>query len=152
MAGKITAKTSLTLRILVVDPPPGVTWALQRGRDELIVPDVSSPGVVGFTFSIDVADAASAPPRLLGKCTQGPPDARFVYLTSGRSAGQFGSPWTRRAKVPLTGITAELIAAAMAQPGARLETSIRGTGKDGGPSCATVRLLTDWCLVAASGG
>ena len=147
MVGESCAKSQLALRILVMDPPPGVRWALQRGRDELIAADVVSPGVIGFTFSIDVADAASVPPRLLGKCTQGPPDARFVYLNSGTSAHQFGSPWSRRAKVPLKGITAELIAAALARPGLRLEASVRGTGKDGGPSCATVPLLGDWRLV-----
>ena len=49
------------------------------------------------------------------------------------------SPWTRRAKISLTGLTAKMIAEA--QRGKVIEVSYNGTGRDGGPSCATVPLL-----------
>jgi hypothetical protein len=49
--------------------------------------------------------------------------------------------------VPLSGITAVLIRAAL-DSASVLQASIRGTGKDGGPSCATIPLLSDWAVVA----
>jgi len=46
--------------------------------------------------------------------------------------------------VPLYSLTPALVAAALAAPGAVLETRIRGTGRDGTPACATVPLLMPW--------
>jgi hypothetical protein len=71
-------------------------------------------------------------------------------VNSGKRAGQFDSCWDRRAKVPLTGVTASLIEQAAALPGAVLETQIAGTGRDGGPSCATVPLVGGWRVVTSS--
>ena len=62
----------------------------------------------------------------------------FVYVTSGKRAGQANTPWNRRAKIPLAGITASMIRSALRAPGARIETEIAGTGSDGGPACAAV--------------
>jgi hypothetical protein len=72
---------------------------------------------------------------------QGPPGGRFVYVNVGTYAAQPDSPWGRRAKVPLGGITDALLDAALASPGAVLEAAFAGRGRDGGPSCATVPLL-----------
>jgi len=70
-----------------------------------------------------------------------------VYINTGVRAGQPDSCWDRRAKVPLGGITSDLIAAALAGDVA-LEARIEGTARDGGPACATVPLLGDgWRLV-----
>jgi hypothetical protein len=52
-------------------------------------------------------------------------------------------------KVPLKGITWSLIRKAMSKPGYKLSASIPGTGKDGGPNCATVQLLGDWQIIDA---
>ena len=62
-----------------------------------------------------------------------------MYVCSGSSAGDAGSPWTRRAKISLATITRELLA--KARPGARLTVAIEGRAKDGGPVCGTVPLL-----------
>lgn len=99
-------------------------------------------------FGVEAADAAKSPPRLVGKFAQGPPEARFVYTYWGTSAGQFGSPWTRRAKIPLRGITATQIASVMKDPALLLEARIRGVAKGGAPACATVPLLSDWVATA----
>ncbi|MEO8580143.1 MAG: DUF5990 family protein, partial [Gemmatimonadales bacterium] len=72
---------------------------------------------------------------------QGPPSARFVYVTSGRRAGQDNTPWDRRAKIPLAGISASMIQAALGASGVRIETEMPGTGSDGGPTCATVKAI-----------
>jgi hypothetical protein len=101
-----------------------------------------------FEFPVNVADANSEPPRLVGEFTQGPAAGRFVYINVGTSAGQRGSPWTRRIKIPLYSMTPALVAKAIAAPGTVLETSIRGTGRDGTPACATVPLLAPWAPAA----
>jgi Family of unknown function (DUF5990) len=131
----------LLLRIILVSPPPGVRFCLQRGRDELVSSVDSTGDDIAFDLSVRVKDADAATPRLLGPFTQGPPDARFVYICSGMSAGQAGSCWSRRAKVSLTTITRALIRQSQSRPGSRLQARIPGTAKDGGPSCATVPLL-----------
>ena len=136
-------KLLLLIRLLVVDPPAGVTFAVQRGRDELVSPVMASHALIVFQFHVQVADASTQPPRLVGEFTQGPPKARFVYINSGTLAGQAGSCWTRRAKVLLGDITATLIDATHRTSGFVLEATISGTGRDGGPACASVPLLGD---------
>jgi hypothetical protein len=134
--------TELPLRITVLQPPPGVVFQLQRGRSDLTAPTDAVPNALTFDFTVRLADAPRGqPPRFLGEYTQGPPASRFVYVNSGTAAGQAGSPWTRRAKVPLTTITWELTDQVLATPAAVLEARIAGTGRDGGPSCATVPLV-----------
>jgi hypothetical protein len=59
----------------------------------------------------------------------------------GTCAGQLGSPWTRRVKVPLTGITWKQVDAAN---GGLLEAAYEGAAKDGSPACATVKLIKAW--------
>lgn len=134
--------TELLLRITVHHPPNGVIFAVQRSRAELLAPSVSTSDFLVFDFTVRLGEtAAGASPRLLGPFTQGPPAARFVYVNSGQSAGQPGSCWERRAKIPLGGITAAMIRAAMRTSDGRIETEFNGTGADGGPTCATVKTI-----------
>ena len=88
-------------------------------------------------------------PRLLGPFTQGPPAQRFIYICSGTCAGEADSRWTRRAKIPLTGITDALLAQWRKGSPACLEARIKGTAKDGGPACASVALLDGWRIIPA---
>jgi hypothetical protein len=138
------------LRIALVRPPPGGGWAVQSGREDLIEPSESSDAMIAFDLSLRIgAPRADSQPSLLGPVTQGPPSDRFVYVNSGTRAGQAGSCWDRRAKVPLTWITRQLIERVRQQHGARLEARIAGTAADGGPACATVPLLEGgWRIVA----
>jgi hypothetical protein len=69
---------------------------------------------------------------------------RFVYIDIGKSAAQFESCWQRRIKIPLEDITWSLIDAVSGTPKGWLQATIPGTGKDGGPSCATVKLIDGW--------
>jgi hypothetical protein len=82
-----------------------------------------------------------------GPFVQGPPKQRFVYINIGTYAGQDGSPWSRRLKVPLIGITRKMITA-----GGILEARVIGTGPDGGPTCATVKDFDGWIRVIRSSG
>lgn len=139
----------IPLRIAVVRPPPGVAWAVQIGRNDLLEPSERTEDIIAFDVTVRVgAPRPGGQPALLGPVTQGPPAARFLYVNAGKRAGQADSCWDRRAKVSLTGITLQLIETVQRQAGARLEARIAGTAPDGGPACATVPLLEDgWRLV-----
>lgn len=140
-------KQILLLRLIVTEPLPGVWFAMQRGRSELL-PPTALPDALVFDFPVQV-DFSKDPPSLTGEFTQGPPAKRFVYVNSGTYAGQSGTSWSRRAKIPITGISASLAREAIAKSG-KLLARVRGTGKDGGPFCASVPLLSDWVVVSAA--
>ncbi|MGE3616861.1 MAG: DUF5990 family protein [Gemmatimonadales bacterium] len=130
------------LRITVVDPPPGVAWALQLGRDELVAPSSSGKAGLTFDFTVEVVDGDSkTAPRLRGPAVQGKPGARFVYLGIGSYAGQAGAPGGWRAKISLEGISRELLNEARSRRSGVLEARFAGTGRNGGPACASVLLL-----------
>lgn len=131
----------LSLRITVVDPSPGVWLRLQRGRTDLVDASSRTPAEVSFDFSVRIGSPQpDGSPTFLGPFTQGAPASRFVYINAGTSAGQSGTPWSRRAKIPLGGISQELVSAVLNTPGALLEVRYPGRGRDGGPTCATVHL------------
>ena len=136
------SEKEIPLRIVIVDPPDGVMFCVQKGDTEVVSPVRAAGAPISFDVPVLVRDRATDDgPRLMGPFVKGPANARFVYVNSGTLAGQPDSRWTRRAKVPLTGITPELLAKAMTTPGTRLEARIGGTAADGGPACATVALL-----------
>ena len=133
----------LKLRIVVEDPPPGVDYALQKGSGSFYdfeQKQRSQGRDLTFEFAPVIRDGVSdGMAALAGPHVQGPRGQRFVYLDIGTAAGQTGTPWSRRLKVPLSGITAKMIAA-----GGVLETRVPGTGRDGGPACATVKDFAGW--------
>ena len=118
---KHDSANTLGLRITVLDPPPGIQWALQLGRDELVEPSAATRTRITFDFAVEVVDGDSPGGfRLRGPAVQGKPGARFVYLGIGSYAGQVGaSGW--RAKISLEGITRKLIDAAQAKRSGVLE-------------------------------
>ena len=139
----------LPIRITLVRPPKDVIFCVQRGKAALLPPSQVGDETIIFDFTVRVgAQQTSGAPNLLGPFTQGSLEDRFVYVNSGTSAGQADSPWTRRAKVKLAGITQAMIEAALATAGAVIEARIEGKAKDGGPAAASVPLLGDgWQVV-----
>lgn len=137
-------KQDLPFRIVVLSPPKGVAMKVQRGRDELLT-GVANKGDLTFQFEISVDNTGTAP-NFLGKYAQGPKDARFVYVNSGTYAGEHLSKWGRRAKISLMTITKGQVNELIADPTAILEASFNGTGKDGGPTCASVKGI-EWKVV-----
>lgn len=139
----------IRLRIIVDDPVPGVYLRLQRGKDELVDATSQTARQVAFNFTARTGTPLpNGAPNFLGPFTQGPPTLRFVYIRVGRSAGQPNTPFDRRAKIPLGGISAELLAQALAKPSSVLEVHIPGRGKDGTPTCASVKVPPGaWKLV-----
>jgi hypothetical protein len=139
-------KREVPIRLVLVGAPTGVDFALQRGRGANYEPVQIQSGRgadLAFDFTL-TADVSNRTPIFTGPFAQGTPADRFVYIGVGTFAGQTDVPWSRRIKVPLKGITAALVEEIAARPGARLEARVPGTGKDGTPGCATVKLVGDW--------
>lgn len=132
----------LPIRVTVLRAPPGVTFAMQRGKAELL--PASGVNVESFVFDLSVRVREQTRGRsanVLGPYAHGKPTDRFLYLNSGTMAGQADSCWTRRAKIKTGGISWNLVQQTLATPGAVLEVQIEGSAKDGGPCCATVPLI-----------
>jgi Family of unknown function (DUF5990) len=133
----------LPIRIVVANPVPGLAIALQRGNAAtatLVPPSSQSADAIAFDLEVTVDGCLpDGRPRLLGSFVQGPREARFVYLSVGRYAGQATSEWAGRVKAPLGGITWENIEAL--PPGARLVARITGRSPKGGPALASTQLL-----------
>jgi hypothetical protein len=135
------AKIEVPLRAVIENPPPGVRWAFQRSKGDLSdlkAPDQSSAERLVFDFTVEADRAANGGVRFLGQGVQGPPDKRFFYLNSGTYAGDPASAYGRRAKISLMALDWPLIESLA--PGQRLEIRFAGTGRDGGPACATIKV------------
>jgi hypothetical protein len=141
----------LRLVVVIEKPPAGVDFALQegKGREYKTVQKQRSRGKeLTFRCIVKLQNTRDdGLPNLLGPMTQGPPADRFLYIDIGRLAGQNDCRWGRRMKVPLAGITWELIEQSAADLLSVFEARVPGTGKDGGPSCATVEPPDGWKLV-----
>ncbi len=141
----------MRLRIVLVDPPSGVDFGIQqgRGRDyKTIAVQRSQSGSLQLDCSIEVKGTrVDGPPNFVGPIAQGSPAERFVYVDIGKAAGQTDCVWDRRIKIPLEEITWQLIDSVLESPHSVLQTTIAGTGRDGGPSCATVKPIDGWQVV-----
>ena len=133
----------LTLRIVIEQPPAGVDFALQKGSGsacETVQKQRAKGQDLWFEFQPSIREGASGGQAALrGPFIQGPARQRFVYIDIGTYAGQADSGWSRRLKIPLDGITAKMI-----EKGGVLEARVPGTGRDGGPNCATVKDFAGW--------
>jgi hypothetical protein len=136
----------LTLRIILEAPPPGIDFGLQEGSGndyKTVQTQRSKTSDLTFTFTVRAKQNTDGAPNFLGPFSQGPTHGRFVYIDIGTYAGQIGTSWSRRLKIPLSGITWEMVKKASAS-GRVLETRVPGTGRDGGPNCATVKPFAGW--------
>lgn len=128
------------LLLTVLAPPPGVVFAVQRGRAELLSPYASNGESIAFAITLQLGPAlAGGSFNFRGAYAQGTPADRFIYLNSGVLAGQAASCWERRAKVKLADIPRPLVESAVGDPACAIEARILGTASDGGPICASVR-------------
>ena len=143
---KLKKEAEVRLRIVLVAPPAGVDFGVQEGKGNdytTIHKQRSKDADLTFEFTVTVKDnREDSLPNFLGPLAQGPTAGRFIYINIGKSAGQFDSCWDRRIKVPLGGITWDMIEKASTK--LVLEAQLPGTGKDGGPSCATVKPAEGW--------
>jgi len=143
-------ESEITLQIILIKPTPEVVFGLQKGSGnnyETIQKQIPTSNDLTFTFTIKVKGDRSIDklPKLSGSFVQGPADNKFVYIDIGTCAGQTGTNWSRRLKIPLTGITWKDIDSLSGN--SMLQTTVPGTGKDGGPNCATVKPFAGWKLI-----
>ena len=142
----------MNLRLILLAPPAGVDYGLQSGQGsgyETVQTQGSAGKDLRFEFSIEVKPAAKggeekALPDFRGRVVQGPAGGRFVYIDIGTYAGQKNTPWSRRLKVPLTGITWAQVERASREARTVLEARVPGAAQDGSPACASVKNFGGW--------
>jgi hypothetical protein len=142
-------ESEITLQIILIKPTPDVVFGLQKGSGnnyETVQKQIPTSNDLSFKFTINVKGDRSKDkfPRFSGSFVQGPSDNRFVYIDIGKCAGQSDSIWSRRLKIPLTGIDWHDIDSLSGN--SILQASVPGIGKDGGPNCATVKPFEGWHL------
>jgi hypothetical protein len=140
----------VTLCIIVEKPPGGVDFGVQEGHGndyKTIQKQRFTNQDLRFVFPIRVKEGKNGLPNFLGSFAQGPANNRFIYLDIGTFAGQTNTPWSRRLKIPLAGITWAMIEQA-SDASMIIEARVPGTGRDGGPTCGTVKEFSGWVLTA----
>ena len=143
--------TEIELRILLQAPPAGVLFGFQQGKGSsyhIIQKQLSNGGMLVFDCTItSIVKEGSI--DFKGELVQGKRGERFIYIAIGTMAGQVNAAWSRRLKIPLNGITIEMIEVANKSMKVALETTIAGTAKDGGPTCATPKPFMGWQATGA---
>jgi hypothetical protein len=143
-------KIDVPVRVVLVAPPAGVVYGIQRGRGsayDVAFAQQPKGGDVTFDFALTVAEGKDGSPNFLGEYVQGPTGRRFIYVDVGQAARHHDTHWSRRMIIRLDEMTWPVIRKATA-PGKRLEARIQGTGRDGGPSCATVKPIGGWTVAS----
>lgn len=136
----------ITIKITLEQPPPGIDFGLQKGSGnhyETLQLQRSSTGDLHFNCMIGTKTGKDGQPDFNGPFVQGPTGQRFIYIGIGTYAGQKETTWSRRLKVPLTGISHAMLNK-LTNSNKILCTRIEGTGKDGGPTCATPKPFAGW--------
>jgi len=144
-------ETEVILQIILIKPTKDVDFGLQRGAGnnyETIQKQRSNGQDLLFKFPVKVKGERKKDllPKFSGHLVQGPATNKFIYIDIGTYAGQTNTGWSRRLKIPLTGITWKDIDMLISNPEFILETIVPGTGRDGGPNCATVKPFAGWRL------
>lgn len=137
----------LSLKIVLETPPSGVDFGLQKGSgnkyETIQIQRYTNKNLV-FEFPVTVKLTKEGLPNFLGKFVQGPINQRFIYIDIGTYAGQKDTSWSRRLKIPFTGINLDIIEELSTNSTKILVARVPGTGKDNGPNCATVKPFTGW--------
>lgn len=132
-------QTEIRLRLVIETPVPDVVYSLQDKNNHPVDAKRSKGEALIFNFPIRVADG----PKFYGEQVRSEgPERRFVYIATGKQAGQTDSCWSRRMKIDIHTIPEPLIAEAKA--GKVLEAIVSGAGRDGTPACASVPLQKTW--------
>lgn len=139
----------IKFRIIVTSPPPGIVYGLQEGKGsnyKTIQKQQSGEGDLEFAFTAKLKISKTYSIDFSGAFVQGVSGNRFVYIDIGTYAGQTNTPWSRRLKIPLTGITPAIISKLSGDDHLILETKVPGTSVNGEPNCATVKPFAGWHL------
>ena len=135
----------MTLRIILEKPFRGVEYGVQKGRGtDYQTIQKQKGGSADLIFEIPIVAKFDKKGNYIfsGPFTQGKSQDQFIYIDIGTYAGQKDTPWSRRLKIPLKGISKPSIDNLPVQKA--LVTKVPGIGKDGGPNCATVNPFSGW--------
>ena len=136
---RASSKSVVQCLVCVVEPPPGVLFAIQRGRAELLPPFVAQSHSIWFAITLHLGPMlADRSLNFRGEFVQGRPGDRFIYINSGTLAGQASSCWQRRAKLKLSGVPRSVVEPVVNHQGRAIQAMVLGTAHDGGPTCATL--------------
>jgi hypothetical protein len=126
-------QTEIPMRIIIEQPVVGVLHSLQDKKDGPLDAKSSKAGEsLEFDFTVRVGPGS----KFFGdQVRREGPERRFVYIRIGHDPN---SLWTRRMKIDIHDVEEDLLDAACNE-GRPIEISIRGTGEDGTPACASVR-------------
>lgn len=142
-------KNEINFRIILQKPPTEVDYGLQMGhanKYEVVQRQRATGDDLTFEFTINIKPGKDSAIDFSGLFVQGPVGGRFIYINIGQSAGQINTQWNRRLKIPLIGINQSQIDEILKTTGV-FETFVPGTGRDGGPNCATVKPFVGWSVV-----
>lgn len=129
-------QVSILLRIVIATPVPGVLHSLQSRDGHPLDPKRSS---AGEPISFDVPIRVGPGPKFFGdQVRREGPSRRFAYIRVGQSAGDSGSPWSRRMKIDIHDLGQDLLDRA-SSTGRAIQITVNGMAKDGSPACATVK-------------
>jgi len=151
------------LRIICLGPPDPAKYGAEFGlqdnsstADWIVHKGRSIKGDLHFECECRVRpQKTNGAPNFLGLFVHGNPAERFLYLSWRPVKWLPGQPepatrvWVRRMKVHLRSISWEQIDEAVGIGGV-LEARVEGTGRDGGPACASVPLLGGGWFVRGS--
>lgn len=89
-------QTEIRLRFLIETPVPDVVYSLQDKNNQPVAAQQAKGAALEFNVLIRVADG----PKFYGEQVRSEgPERRFVYIATGKQAGQTDSCWSRRMKI-----------------------------------------------------
>src|SRR6188768_3601111 len=95
----------ITLQIILIKPTRDVDFGLQKGSGndyETIQKQRSAGQELLFKFPVKIKGEINKDlqPKFSGPFVQGPTGNKFIYIDIGTYAGQIGTAWSRRLKIP----------------------------------------------------
>ena len=135
----------IRLRITLEKPVEGVVYGIHEGKGnegKTIQKQMADGEDLVFEILVPAKLDKTESYKLSGPFVQGKPGENFIYIGIGTYAGQLNTTWSRRLKIPLAGVTHHVLAKMDDKD--ILTTTVPGTGKDGGPNCATVKPFGGW--------
>lgn len=138
----------VTLMVVLQKPTPGVEYGIQKGKGskyETVQKQLSETADLSFEIAVPLKFKESNHVMFTGPFIQGQGNERFIYIDIGTYAGQKNTPWSRRLKIPVKDITKSMIESL--SPAKLLVAKVPGTGKDGGPTCGTIKPFDGWRVI-----
>lgn len=132
-------QTAIAIRLIIEQPVAGVIYSLQDKKGRPVGATVATGADLIFELPVRVGPG----PKFYGEYVRAEgPVRRFIYVASGRQAGQTHSSVSRRMKIDIHDLPHDLLDAA--RKGRTLQAVFAGTDRDGGPACATCRPIVPW--------